>query len=213
MICVALIAVCLFMLLTHANSITNVQEGHVKGHLAIAMLLAATGTARADVFAFKDLDGFEKCMQLDHLVEKVNTGKGSQTRVLGPVEIRLRCLESAARLVSASKDKDLIMSFVKAAKRLSAPENSLDLISALIDTSLPACNDLAVYEVLTKALSYPKDNSHYLPRARAVVKRCLKDKDFRKDFLEEQDHRDPQVSGNACQILLEEKLVKSCKSK
>jgi hypothetical protein len=44
------------------------------------------------------------------------------------------------------------------------------------------------------------------------VKRCLKDKEFRKDFLEEQDSSDANISANACQILLEEKLVKSCKA-
>src|SRR5262245_16893047 len=107
--------------------------------IVVAMLLAASSVARADVFAFKDLDGFEKCMQLDHLIEKVSTDKGSQTRVLGPPEIRLRCIESAVKLVSGSKNADLIMSFVKATKRLAAPESSLDLIRVLVDTSLPAC--------------------------------------------------------------------------
>ena len=81
----------------------------------------------------------------------------------------------------------------------------------LVDTSIAACNDIAVYEVFTKALSYPKDNKFYLPRVRSVVKRCLKDKEFRKDFLEEQENGDSYIRANACQILIEEKLVKSCK--
>lgn len=111
------------------------------------------------------------------------------------------------KLVSASKNKDLMMDFVKATKRLTAPENALDLIGVLVDTSIAACNDIAVYEVFTKALSYPKDNTFYLPRVRSVMKRCLKD----KDFLEEQDNSNAHVAANACQILLEDQLVKSCK--
>jgi hypothetical protein len=180
--------------------------------LGLLGLLGTSRAARADVFAFKDLDGFERCMQLDHLVEKVTTGKGEQARLLSPGEIQLRCIEAAVKLVSATKNKDLMLDFVKATKRLGPPENSLDLIGVLVDTSVAACNDLAVYEVFTRALAYPRDNRFYLPRARAIVKRCLKDKDFRKDFLEEQDSSDTNVAANACQILLDEKLVKSCKA-
>jgi hypothetical protein len=43
------------------------------------------------------------------------------------------------------------------------------------------------------------------------VKRCLKDGEFKKDFLEEKDSSDSYLAANACTILLEEKLVKSCK--
>jgi len=59
--------------------VVDVQERIVREALADArVLLGTSGVARADVFAFKDLDGFERCMQLDHLVEKVNTDNGSQ---------------------------------------------------------------------------------------------------------------------------------------
>jgi hypothetical protein len=184
----------------------------VKICLVLVALLATFKVARADVFAFKDLEGFVKCMQLDHLVEKVTTDKGEQARFLSQVEIQLRCVESAVKLVSANKNKDLMMEFIKTTKRESAWENALDLTGVLIDTSIAACNDIAVYEVFTKALGYPKDNRFYLPRVRSIVKRCLKDKEFRKDFLEEQDNGDSYVAGNACQILVEEKLVKSCKA-
>ena len=184
----------------------------MKVWLSLALLVAMIREARADVFAFQDLEGFENCMQLDHLIEKVNTADGSQTRLLDPVEIQLRCIAAAVKLASASKDKDLTMEFVKATKRLSAMENALDLTGALIDLSLPACNDMAVYDVFLKGLSYPRDNTFYLPRARRVVKRCLKDKQFRKDFLEEKDNADAYIAGNACQILLEDKLVKACKA-
>lgn len=183
----------------------------VKACLVLVVLLGAYREARADAFAFKDLDGYEKCMALDHLVETVNTDKGSQTRLLSPLEIQQRCIAAAVKLVTGSKNKDLMMDFVKATKRLTAQENALELISPLVDTSVPACNEMAIYEVVLKGLSNSKDERLYLPRARSIVKRCLKDAQFKKDFLEEQDSSDGNVAANACQILIEEKLVKACK--
>jgi len=175
------------------------------------LLLGVAREARADAFAFKDLDGYEQCMALDHLVETVNTDKGSQTRLLSSLEIQQRCIAAAAKLVTAAKNKDTTMAFVKATKRLTAPVNALDLIAPLVEQALPACNDMAVYEVLLRGLEQPKDERYYLPRTRAIVKRCLKDAAFRKDFLEEQDNTDAAIAANACQLLLEDKLVKACK--
>ena len=147
------------------------------------------------------------------MIETVKTAKGEQTRVLGPAEIQVRCVDSAVKLLSGNKDKDTIMSFLEAAKRGTAHENALGLAGLLAEASLPACNDMALYEVLLKALSHPKGagSSSYFVRAKSVVKRCLKDPDFKKDFLEEKDSSSAYVGANACAILLEEKLVKSCK--
>jgi hypothetical protein len=183
----------------------------VKVALALVVLLGSVTSARADVFAFKDLDGFEKCMQLDHLIEKIATDKGSQTRVLGSAEIQLRCIESAVKLLTGSKNKDVMMDFVKSTRRLSAPENALDIISVLADSAVTACNDIEVYEVLNRGLAHSKGDDFYVKKARIGVKKCLKDKDYRKDFLEEKDNANADLAANACQILLEEKLVKACK--
>lgn len=188
-----------------------IRRNWLQATIAVATLAASVGAAQADVFEFKDLEGFEKCMTTDHMVETVNTAKGTQSRMLSQVEIQLRCIDSGTKLLGAKKDKDLALEFVKATKRLSAPENALDLVGAMIDISLPTCNELAGYTVLTRALSFPKDSGKLYGRAKSVIKRCLKDKDFRKDFAEEVDSSDENVSANSCQILLEEKLVKSCK--
>ncbi|HWU91510.1 MAG TPA: hypothetical protein VN253_29785 [Kofleriaceae bacterium] len=182
----------------------------------ILLIVAGTATsAHADVFGFKDLDGYERCLQTDHLVETVKTDKGEQSRLLGPLEIQLRCIESAVKLLGPSKDKDLAMSFVKSTKRLTAPENSLDLINVLVDKSLPACNDMAVYEVINRSLSRPMstDSKSSYSKGRGVAKRCLKDAQYRKDFLEELDSSNTQLREAACDLLLEEKLVKACPAK
>ena len=173
--------------------------------------VAAPARARADVFVFKDLDGFEKCMQLDHLVETVKTDKGEQTRLLRPAEIQGRCVEAGVKVVVAAKSKELAMSFVVAAKRLGSWVNALDLIGPLEDLSIASCNEMAVYEVLMSGLEADDEGSVELKKSKAVIKRCLKDAEFKKDFLDEQDSQNARRAAHACQILAEEKLVKSCK--
>jgi hypothetical protein len=179
--------------------------------LAIAASIAISRGAHADVFVFKDLAGFEACMTLDHLVETVATDAGAQTRLLSREEIQTRCVASAVKLVSGSKDVGAITEFVKTTRRLAAPVAALDLVRVLADASLPACNDITAYEVLLAGLAMAKDERQFLPKARDIAKRCLADKDFKKDFVEEAINSDRRIAANACQILLEEKLVKSCK--
>ncbi len=182
----------------------------MKSFLVIGLLLAA-GDARADAFGFKNHDGFEKCMQLDHLIETEHTTTGSETRVLAPEEIQPRCVAAAVKLVVQTKDAKLAGACIETTKRLSAPEQALDLIGALVDLSLPACNDIENYAVLLRPLSDGYVVAPYLAKSTGVIKRCLKDKDFRKDFLEEKDSGDETRAANACKILLGEKLVSACK--
>jgi len=183
---------------------------NLKACLVLGLLGGTFSTAHADVFAFKDLEGFEKCLRTDHLVETVNTPTGNQKRFLDQTEIQLRCVDAAVTLLAPAKNKDTMLEFVRATKRESDPENSLDLINLLVDTSLPACNEMAVYEVFTRSLSHPKDRFYFVKTKRAVHT-CLKDKAFLKDFLEEQASSNTYLSANSCAILLEEKLVKACK--
>jgi hypothetical protein len=177
--------------------------------VALASLVAAD--AYADAFAFKDAAGFEKCMQLDHLIEHVKTADGAQTRVLGPDEIQPRCIDAAVKLIARTKDKALASECVAITKRETAPVMALELIGALVDLSLPACNAMAAYEVLMQPLSSGHEDDRAAATATAIIKRCLKDKDFKKDFLDERASGDEARARNACRILLEEKLVKSCK--
>lgn len=183
----------------------------MKTWLVLALWLAAVGEARADAFAFKDVDGYEKCMALDHLVETVNTADGSQARVLSSLEIQQRCIGAAVKLVTAGKNKDTTKAFVAATKRQTAHVNALDLIVPLVDQSIAACNEMEIYDVLLLGLDNGASERYYLPRTRTIAKRCLKDAAFRKDFLEEQDNANKSIAANACQILLDEKLVKACK--
>jgi hypothetical protein len=176
------------------------------------VLVAMTTVVRADAFEIRDLDGFEACMELDELLVTVKTADGTQTRLLNPIEIQTRCISSAAQFLAASKDKDKIMGFVDAVKRLSASENALELIDLVIRVSPPSCDDLEVYEVLVTALDHPdQPRGGYVARAQPIVARCLKNPAFRKDFVEELQSHDRNLATHACVILVQEKIVTSCK--
>jgi len=180
--------------------------------LTAAVLAAMTTRARADAFEIRDLGGFESCLQREEMLETVKTTNGSQVRLLSNLEIQARCIDSAVQLLAGTKRKDTVMRYVDAVKRLSAPVNSLPLIDLAVRISPPACNDIEVYEVLAAALELPdKLGASYIARAKSIVARCLRDKSFRKDFVEELHSHDPQLAAHACDILQKEKIVSACK--
>ncbi len=176
--------------------------------LSLAILGAAATPARADVFAFKDVAGFERCMQLDHLVETVHTGEGAQTRWLDPGEIQARCIDAAMKLLASSKKPDEIIAFVKVVSRLSAPENAIGLGGLSAAVAPAACNDIAIYEAAIAGLAH--NNDPYVDRAKALARSCLKDGEFRKDFSDELKNGDAHVRAHACDVLVAARLVKSC---
>lgn len=176
--------------------------------LAILGAAATPARARADAFAFKDVEGFERCMQLDHLVETVHTGEGAQTRWLDPGEIQQRCIDAAMKLLAPGKKRDEIIAYVKVVSRLSAPENAIGLAGLAAAAAPAACNDLAIYEAVIAGLAH--DGDPYVDRAKALAGRCLEDREFRKDFSDELGNGDPHVRAHACDVLLAARLVKSC---
>jgi hypothetical protein len=176
------------------------------------VLLATPAVAYADAFGFKDAKGFEQCMQLDHLVESVRTDGGYEHRVLSPEEIQPRCVRAAATIVTRTKDRALGLACLQISRRESAPETSIDLIGALTSVSLPACNEMQAYEVLLRPLSDGYETDAGKKKVVPIIKRCLKNPEFRTDFLEEKESGDATRAAAACQILLEEKLVKSCRA-
>jgi hypothetical protein len=176
--------------------------------LAILGAAATPGRARADAFAFKDVAGFERCMQLDHLVETVHTGEGTQTRWLDPGEIQQRCIDAALKLLAPSKKRDEIIPYVKVVSRLSAPENATGLGGLAAAVAPAACNDIAIYEAVIAGLAH--DGDPYVDRAEALARQCLKDGEYRKDFSDELKNGDPHVRAHACDVLVAARLVKSC---
>lgn len=175
--------------------------------------LCLVSAAHADIFKFSDVEGYEKCLTTDHLVERTNTSTGDQGRFLNATDVQIKCTQSAGKMFQSSKDVATMKEFVKTTKRNTAPENAIEIVAPLVKASVAACNDMEVYEVLKKILSGPSDDSasSYFQKGKKVVLACLKDKEFKKDFLEEKDSDNSYVSENACAILREQKLVSSCK--
>lgn len=176
-----------------------------------AIVAAMAAHAHADAFELKNLEGFETCMQLDEMVVTEETADGSQSRFLSEVEIQVRCVASATRLLATAKKKDAIVPFIAATKRLSAPVNALPLVDLAVRVSLTSCNDNEIYDVLAAALELPSDFGSYVARTKPIVARCLKDKAFQKDFTDELGSHNKTLSAHACDVLLEQKLIVSCK--
>lgn len=177
--------------------------------LGVAFVLAAPLVARGDVFAFKDRAGYEACLRIDHVVEKVTTPTGAQLRVLDRDEIRTRCAAAAVKLVTPTRNHALAIDLVRSTRRLAGPGYAIGLVGFATRTVRSTCNEIALYEVLTFALSGPATDP-MVTEARPIVKHCLGDATFRVDFLDERNAEDPFLAANACRLLREEKLVKSC---
>jgi hypothetical protein len=181
----------------------------MKWWIASLVLVTLASPARADVFDFTDLDGFEACLDLDHLIVTVRTADGAQTRFLGPEEIQPRCVDAAVHLLAAAKRPDAVLPFVVAAKRGTAWENALDLVEFVTRIAPATCDDTEVYEVIARVLERP--DSKYVTRAKPIATRCLKDNAFRTDFVDELKSHEGHLAEHACDILVAAHLVKACK--
>ena len=176
--------------------------------------ISLTSLANADIFAFRDITGFSKCLSSEAIVEVTKTETGKQMQGLDRYAIRLRCIEQAEKLLSNETDSAKIRSFIDETKALSAPENATGLIGRLVTVSPAACNDMGIYEVYLKLLAGPKPQTPsrdpQFTAGVSAIKLCLKNAEFKKDFLEEKENTNPQIAANACDILVAEKLVKRC---
>jgi len=169
-------------------------------------------SSHADIFTFSDLNGYQKCLATDHLEENTTTATGSQKKYWSAIEIQVRCIDKAAVLLGTEKSKDKIVEFLNATKAVTSIENSLPIVLVLVNQHRAACNDMAVYRVFLKALSYPKSRiaSELVRDLKKSIHLCLEDKTFGRDFLEEKDNADTFIKENACELLKSEKLVKQC---
>ncbi len=183
----------------------------MKAALVLFVIAGTAAPAAADVFVFKDADGFSQCLQTDHLVEQVKTDAGSQTRYLSQDEVQVRCVAAAGKLLASTKSKEQGLAFVALTKRLASQDFAIELLPQLAGYAPAACNEMSVYEVILRGLDRPRDGNALFGKTRTAVGSCLRDGQFKQDFLEEKDNGNPTIADNACQILLDNKLVKACK--
>jgi hypothetical protein len=192
------------------------MTGETMTKLLSLILIALPMAARADVFAFKDLEGYQKCLRTDHLVESDRTGTRTQTQYRGKLDVQVRCVEAAVALLAKEQNKDTLIRYVKATFAETAQANAIDLVALLAKADRPSCNEKMIYDVLLDIFSGPRSDAadSLYQRAKKVAKLCLSDKTFRQDFTEELNSTPGSYRADAaCEILTEEKIVKSCPKK
>ena len=136
--------------------------------------------------------------------------------MLDKVQIQIQCVKQAAALVDQKKiTPQETRNFVVAVRQASAPENAMPLIIRVARQQTAECNESENYKIMLQSLSHPKDYpstaNSYFEKVKTLAKSCLKDKEFQKDFMDELKSDNSYVKANACDILLAEKLVKTCK--
>lgn len=182
--------------------------------LVILLCVLIPSISRADIFAFKNTDGFEKCLQQDHLVETSKGGGGKQSRFLDKMQVQYRCFESATALLSKEKKAATVVEWVKVAFENSAHANAIDLLKILASLDIKKCNDKMIYNTILDIFSGPisTDKKSLYQRGKSVALICLKDSTFKTDFLEEQDSTPDGYQFKAvCDVLKSAGIIKACK--
>ncbi len=185
--------------------------------ISLLCLTSFHWVAEGSPFGFSDPAGFEKCLSTDHLIVESRTAQGSEKKFLDVSEIKSRCIASAATLLKNEKKRELLLAYVKVARAGANALICVPLVRAVATNDPTLCNEMALYEVFTKALSFPPSDSpsvnQELSEAKQGVKSCLRDAQFKKDFAEEMDSSNADLARNACEVLKEAKVIKSCKGK
>ena len=87
------------------------------------------------------------------------------------------------------------------------------LLTYLAKRSPKSCNDDKTYDTVLKLIDGPssKDEKSLYQGSVRVIKACLKDKQFKKDIMDEQNSlKNGYRYRNVCNILKAEKLIKKC---
>jgi hypothetical protein len=134
--------------------------------------------------------------------------------------IQERCMKSAEsflkkkkKATSKVKEAEAIGLWLEVAFKNGPRDNAIGLIALQAAQDPRRCNDSAVYDVFLSIMSTPRSNDKksLFQRAKGVIGTCLQDKQFKTDFLDEQDAtRTSYRYTNICEILMDKKLIKKC---
>jgi len=170
-------------------------------------------SARADIFAIKTEKDFSTCLETDHLV--VTKGeKEKQSKYMSELDIQMRCLKEASKRLSKEKDPKVIAKWIEIANTRTHRDNTIDLIGLRVKLDKKACNEKDVYERIMSIMAMPsnKDEESLFQRGWKVIRTCLADKQFKEDFMDEQESSKTSYQyKNVCEVLMGEKLIKKCK--
>jgi hypothetical protein len=180
--------------------------------LALA-LASVPSLCAASLFSFQDLDGYEKCLSTEGIEEISTEGSRTEKKWLGGMDLKERCIKQAVAIASKISDTSKLLEMVDLTRRQVDAALALPLAQALASKQLSACNDMKVYGILLTTLRRPttkKVAQEDFEEARKLVSICSKNSTFKSDFLEEAANSDTFIRANACRILKDAKLLKSC---
>ncbi len=161
-------------------------------------------------FEFKDLAGFKTCLDQKVIVLEKDQAKSLLTKN----DILIKCHERSLELVKNEKNKAVIKEYIEVIKTQFKKEEALPHLAYLVKLDAKECNPMPHYEVIMLGLShpehYPTKDYSYVAMAKEVVGVCLKDSEFKTDFMEEKETTDTYKKTNVCQILVAQKLAPKC---
>lgn len=181
---------------------------------AIAGICFLASPANADIFAFKNQAGFQSCLENDHLVETLPGGGGKQTRFLSKLDVQERCFTAAEKVVSKEKNAKTVGSWIKTAQKKAHRDNSVGLIGFQVKLDNKTCNDSTNYDVFINIMDGPSrdDPLSLYQKAKKGILTCLKEKQFKTDFTDEQDASEGSYRRkNVCDILTGAGVIKACR--
>ncbi len=176
-------------------------------------LVLTPAFSHASLFTFQDLEGYEKCLSSEGIEEITSDGGRTEKSWVGGMELKERCVKQAVAIAPKVSDTSKLLEMVDLTRRQADAALALPLAQSLARKQLSFCNDMKVYGLLLTTLRRPttkKVAQEDFEQARALFTICSKDSTFKSDFLEEAANGDSFIRENACRILKDAKLLKSC---
>jgi hypothetical protein len=188
-------------------------QGLLKVFCPFLIGIFVAGNAAADIFDIKNEQNFTDCMSSDHLIE-TKGDKVKQSKYLSSLDIQERCISAAKKHLAKEKDPKVIANWIAISNKYSHRDNAIDLIGLQVKLAVKTCNDKDIYDRVMSIMAMPskKDPESLYQRGWNVIRTCLKDKQFKEDFMDEQDSSKSSYQyTNVCEVLMGEKLIKKCK--
>jgi hypothetical protein len=165
-------------------------------------------------FDFKDVAGFQSCLEQKLVSVETNQGKETVKSLLTQNDIIIKCHKSSLDLLKAEKQVSVIKKYIEVVKTKFKKEEALPHLQLLVKLDVKECNTIENYEVMMAGFahpeSYPEKNYSYEKMAAEIASLCLKDPTFKSDFQEEITSSDTYTKANVCKILKSQKILTQC---
>lgn len=177
------------------------------GQIVLSFNLAAS-------FDFKDVAGFQACLEQKLVTVETVQGKETVKSLLSQNDILIKCHANSVALLKTEKDPSVIKKYIEVVKTKYKKEEALPHLKLLVSLDLKECNAIPNYEVMMAGFAhpenYPEKNYSYEKMAAEIALTCFKDSEFKSDFKEEISSSDTYTKANVCKILKAQKILTQC---